>query len=530
MYKRGLAIVVITCLGLMLACGVIAQTTQINVTIREARIVVDPMIYGQMLENVNDSVIYKGVVNEDGTVRTHLIPLLKDLNIPVMRWPGGTVIHEYRWREGVGPKALRPVVKTHAWHGKETYQFGTDEFLQWCKDVGTTPYLNFNMANDATHGGTLGEALNWVEYVNGSSDTTNYGKLRAAYGHKAPYNVKYWCIGNENYGPWGTHTAETASDYGDRLKYWAGAINKSFPGLSLLAIGHTLHWNKTVLEKAGTEIDYLTQHYYVTSRFKNGVTEAPYNALFAPLKMEKHLQLLGADLKNYNNLYRKNKNGVQLSIDEWNNRHSVFDGKDYKFSRQDPRRQLDATIAAGMLNVFIRNCDIVGMANYIFPVNGHGLIRTVGNTDAFKTPLFYLFKKYRESMTGEKLDITVEGPGIAASTIQPTIDGDSKEVTLDNRLLTFIDAAATRSSDGAINVALTNRSKDQKQKIRIQVPKGYYLSGKWELTGKTINDFNDADRRDGIVPKITSYTGKQGQNNLAMEPCAVVVLRFEALK
>ncbi len=527
--NRNLDLKIIACFFLMVVnTYVYAQKkTKVSISVPANPVQIDTMIYGQMLENVNDSVIYRGVVSEDGTVRANLIPVLKDLDIPVMRWPGGTVIHEYHWREGIGPKHLRPVVETHAWKGKETYQFGTDEFLKWCKEVGTTPYINFNMANNAEYGGTLGEAMNWIEYVNGSPDTTNFGKLRAAYGHTDPYNVLYWGIGNENYGPWGKHSAETAFGYGERLKLWANAINQKFSGLKLLGIGHTAEWNKVVLEKAGTEIDYLTQHYYVASKFKEDKVEDPYNSLFAPVKMEKHLRLLGDHLKYYNSQNRQGKDPVRLSIDEWNNRHSVFDGKAYKFSRQDPRRLLDAAVAAGMLNVFIRNADIVGMANYIFPVNGHGLIRTNGNNDAFKTPLYYLFQKYREAMVGQRLNITVEGSGMAAAGVHPSIEGDCAEVIWGNEHLSFIDAAASRTSGSIVNVALVNRSYDLRQLVAVTVPEGYTLNNRWELSGKNINEYNSLENRNTIVPGIIKENKREkGTLDIMMDPCAVVILSF----
>jgi len=112
-----------------------AQITHVKFNFNEASTTIDPMIYGQMLENVNDSMIYGGITELNGDVRNFLIPKLSELQIPVMRWPGGTVIHEYRWKYGVGPRNLRPTTETHAWKGIENYQFGTDEFLKWCRKL-----------------------------------------------------------------------------------------------------------------------------------------------------------------------------------------------------------------------------------------------------------------------------------------------------------------------------------------------------------------------------------------------------------
>ncbi|ANH80864.1 hypothetical protein A8C56_07620 [Niabella ginsenosidivorans] len=504
--------------------GYAQQKTIVTISIQQDPEPVDPMIYGQMLENVNDSVIYGGVTDGNGNVLPHITRLLKELDIPVMRWPGGTVIHEYRWRDGIGPRKLRPVVPTYAWKGKENYQFGTDEFLQWCKEINTQPYINFNMANHPLYGGTLWEALDWIEYVNGNPDTTNGGRLRAAYGHKEPYKVQYWGIGNENYGPWGRHKEETAAGYGDRLAVWAGTIHSKYPELHLLGVGHTAAWDSTVLEKSGQAIDYLTQHYYVVSKLKDGQLQNPDNTLFAPAKMEAHLRLLSNLLGRYN----KSKAGdpVRLCIDEWNNRHSVLENGEYKFTRQSPRRQFDVAVAAGMLNVFIRQSPVVGMANYIFPVNGHGLIRTIGTNDALKTPLFYLFKQYRQWMTGSKLEVTVKGPGITGAAAAATIDGDCKEIKTGNEQLTYIDAAAVRSSEKGIYISLVNRSWNTGREVAVTVPKGYKVTQTWEIADQNINAFNSVTDRDVLIPKIRTVNNRKGSYSTKLLPCAVMIVKL----
>ena len=124
-----------------------------------------------------------------------------------------------------------------------------------------------------------------MEYVNGDT-TTALGKLRAYNGHSKPYHVKYWCIGNENYGPWGRHTAEDDTTYAKRLQVWAGTIKQQYPGASLLGVGHSRKWNREVLAENGQYIDFLTQHYYVRSKIKDGQIEAPHSTLFAPVQME----------------------------------------------------------------------------------------------------------------------------------------------------------------------------------------------------------------------------------------------------
>ncbi len=517
------------CIGVLLFATqqLSAQTkTFLEVKIPEKPSPVDAMIYGQMLENVNDSMIYGGVVDKEGNEQLHVTPLVKELDIPVMRWPGGTVVFEYRWRNGIGPRSLRPTVPTLAWLGEESYQFGTDEFLQWCRRIGTEPYINFNMGSHPLYNGTLWEALEWIEYVNGNEETA-MGKLRDYNGHKNPYNVKYWCIGNENYL---TSRAARVQDpdtvYANRLTTWASTIKKEYPGLRLLGVGNTSSWNKTVLERSGKHIDYLTQHYYVNAKVKDGQLQEANSALFAPAKMEAHLKLLGKQLEEMNQKLQRTDNPIRLCIDEWNNRHTVFDGKEYKFTRQSVRKQFDVVVIAGMLNAFIRQSPTVGMANYIFPVNAHGLIRTVGTDDAFLTPLFYVFKQYRSKMLGNKADVIVKGPGIRGSDAAINMAGDSREIEMSDELLPFVDAAAVVNKDNTILITVANRSAATAQDIEIAIPAGYKAGQVWELNHKNINAMNTADNRFEIMPqtKLLKQSGTKG--NLRLLPCAFAMIEL----
>lgn len=163
----------ITCFGKTISDT--GKVTTVKIINPESNQLVDPMIYGQMLEDCNDKIIYGGVVDEKGNERTHVTKLLDPLKIPVMRWPGGTVVHEYIWEYGIGPIEKRPTVPVSNWGGIENHRFGTDEFIAWCNKLNIEPYINFNMSNHPVLGGSLREALNWIDYVNGG-DTTIYGK------------------------------------------------------------------------------------------------------------------------------------------------------------------------------------------------------------------------------------------------------------------------------------------------------------------------------------------------------------------
>ncbi len=502
------------------------QVTTVNISVPDNPVQIDPMIYGQMLENVNDSMIYGGVTDLRGNVREHLIPHLRDLQIPVMRWPGGTVIYEYHWEKGIGPREKRPTVPTLAWNGTENYQFGTDEFLQWCRVVGTTPYINLNMSLHPDYKATMADALAWMEYVNGDQ-TTPYGRLRAQNGHIDPYGVTYWCIGNENYlDSRAARVKETDVEYAARLKQWATAIREQHPNLQLLGIGRSIPWNRTVLESCGQLVDFLTQHYYVNSRVRNGEIQSPISTLFAPAKMEAHLALLGEQLRVINQQLGRTDRPIRLSVDEWNNRHSVNEGDRFIFSRQAPRRQFDVAVVAGMLNAFIRQSPHVGMANYIFPVNAHGLIRTVGDTDAYQTAIYPVFKYYRQAMVGSKLHAQVNGPSIATSAIEPNIAGDSHEAEFTVDSLTYIDAAAVLDNAGHIQLALVNRAHDAGHAVTIAIPDGYRAESIWMLDHNSINAANRHENRGEISPAVRIVSGQGNHVTTTIPACGLHIVKL----
>lgn len=526
--KRSL--LVILCLSLFCFTFFVSGQSVVRISIPNQPEAIDPMIYGQMLEDCNDSVIYGGLIRGDGTEHPIVNDLLKPLNMPIVRWPAGTYIHEYNWENGIGPKENRPIVDCICWGGQDTNIFGTDEFLQWCKRIGTVPYINFNMSNNPKYAGSLGDALNWLEYVNGSENTA-YGMKRIQNGHVQPYDVKYWCIGNENYGPYGVHKAETAEVYSEKLYLWAKTIRGLYPDLKLLGVGHLYGWNDTVLSQNGTLIDFLTLHYYMGSQIKENVLMDPVYTLFAPAKVEANIKKSAEYLNRENKRLGRTDNPIRFSIDEWNNRHAVYDGVKFDFTRKDSRKLFDVTTVAGMLNVFIRQSPAVGMANYIFPVNGHGLIKTAGDNDAYKTPVYYVFELYRHHMIGKKIDIEINGPGLSLPLRKLRVEGDiNSDVNEEMQELKFIDGAAVLTKEENINVSLINRSHENSQKVKLSVPDGYYVKNIWAIEANDINATNVSNNRNRIVPKKTEVTSRKSQIDLSLSPCGFSMVQYSKIK
>ena len=500
------------------------QETKVNVSLPENPVEINPMIYGQMLEDCNDNVIYGGLIRSDGSEHPKVRELLKPLKIPVMRWPAGTYAHEYHWKNGIGPKDKRPTIPCHAWGGADPHTFGTDEFLQWCERMDIEPYINFNMGNDPDFGGSIGEALDWIEYVNGGTDTM-WGKRRARNGHKEPYGVKYWCIGNENYGPWGKHKAESAEIYSERFMRWAKAIDALYPDLSILGVGHDMDWNKRVLDKTGSMMDIITLHFYINPKVKEGVLVNPEEVLFAPEKIEANIVKTAEIIEDANRKFSRMQRPISISVDEWNCRHQLFDGKKYKFTRKDPRRLFDVAITAGMLNAFIRQSKAVSMANYIFPVNGHGLIKTDGDNNAYKSAIYGVFELYREIMTGKKANVSVEGPYSNAKASKFSISGDMNKLPELYKLkFKYIDSAATIDSNDNLNISLINRSHDKQQQVILNIPRGYVPFEYWKISGGgNINAKNTATNQDAVSYEHFAITNKEASFKIA--PCEVFIVR-----
>ncbi|MFO7973637.1 MAG: hypothetical protein R6V12_03280 [Candidatus Hydrogenedentota bacterium] len=170
-----------------------------------------------------------------------VVELLRAANTPLIRFPGGNFVSGYNWREGIGPREKRPVRKNPAWGGLETNHFGTDEWMRFCEVVGAKPFICVNAGN-----GTAEEAADWVRYCNDPPDTP-LGRLRAEHGHPEPYNVRWWEVGNELWGPWQIGHCK-ADEYGKRYEAFAKAMLEAGPDIRLIANGGDGTWNARAME------------------------------------------------------------------------------------------------------------------------------------------------------------------------------------------------------------------------------------------------------------------------------------------
>lgn len=274
-------------------------------------------IYGGIYDPTNPNA---DLVDAHG-FRKDVIAAFQDLNVPVVRYPGGNFCATYHWLDGVGPVEQRPRRPELAWLGVESNAFGTDEFMRWCAAVGTQPYLCLNMGT-----GTLDEALGWLEYCNSSQDTY-YANLRRKHGREAPYAVKYWALGNECWGPWQVEQS-TKEDYAKKAYQWAKALKLLDPSIELVLCGETGHasWDQYVLKEClkpdqhalggnaeKSLIDMHSIHIYTTS-------DDPVKNAFAPKSAERAIEVCSSliDLARIENGVPPTAPRQTICFDEWN--------------------------------------------------------------------------------------------------------------------------------------------------------------------------------------------------------------------
>ncbi|MFN0124786.1 MAG: alpha-N-arabinofuranosidase, partial [Blastocatellia bacterium] len=257
-----------------LSPAVNGQTTQARIKIDTDRVIgaVDPMLFGNFAEHLG-RMIYGGVYEEGSPLsdkdgyRRDVLDAVKQLNVSILRWPGGNFASGYNWKDGIGPKDQRPVRTELAWNDLESNRFGTDEFLKYCEMIGAEPYICVNPGL-----GTIDDARHWVEYCN-DTRKTYWADQRRKNGREQPWKVKYWALGNEIDGPWqlGHKNAEEYSKFALEA---AKAMRSTDPAIKLIASGSSnygagadwIHWNRTVLNTLRNQADYIAIHSYINNR------------------------------------------------------------------------------------------------------------------------------------------------------------------------------------------------------------------------------------------------------------------------
>ncbi|MBN2019360.1 MAG: glycoside hydrolase family 127 protein [Sedimentisphaerales bacterium] len=340
--------------------------------------------------------------------RSDVVTLLKDLNSPVYRWPGGNFVSGYDWRDGIGERDKRPPRKNPAWKGVEHDDVGIDEYMELMEIIGAEPFIAVN-----TGLGTIEEAAAEVEYCNGSVDTP-MGKLRAQNGHLEPYGVKWWAVGNEMFGDWQLGHMPLL-EYVEKHNHAAEAIWKVDPNAKLVGVGNVGKWSEAMLRTCGDYMNLISEHIYCKEN-KDVV---------------KHTKLLARMIKRTADAHRKYRRDInelsgkdiRIAMDEWNYWYG-----DYIYGELGTRYYLkDGLGVATGLHEFFRNSDLYFMANYAQTVNVIGAIKTTKTAAAFETTGLVL-KMYRRRF-GE-IPVEVKSSHIGPIDVMAALTSDRNVLTI----------------------------------------------------------------------------------------------------
>lgn len=376
---------------------------------------IDRRIYGSFIEHLGRAV-YDGIyqpgldVSDEQGFRKDTMELVKELNVPIVRYPGGNFVSGFKWEDSIGPKADRPKRVDLAWGVVETNQFGLNEFCDWAKKADTDVMMAVNL-------GTRGimEAKELLEYCNLSGETY-LSDLRKAHGYEKPHAIKTWCLGNEMDGPWQTGH-KTAKEYAHLANETAKAMRALDPDIELVACGSSASnmptfgdWEREVLEECYDSVDYISMHQYYGNQENNTA-----DFLASSVDMDTFIKNVVA-ICDYVQGRKHSKKQINISFDEWNVWYHSNE-QDKKLEKwvekphqlEDVYNMEDALLVGSMLITLLRHCDRVKMACMAQLVNVIAPIMT-SDTGAWRQTIFYPYMHASTFGSGTVLNTLVKSP------------------------------------------------------------------------------------------------------------------------
>jgi alpha-N-arabinofuranosidase len=461
---------------------------------------VDQRIFGGFIEHLGRC-IYGGIfepgssLSDERGFRRDVMEAVGPLSVPVLRWPGGNFVSGYHWTDGVGPADQRPRRLELAWGAEESNRFGTDEFIAYCRAIGAEPYICVNMGT-----GTIDEAQAWVEYCNGTSDTY-WANLRRQNGHEEPYRVKYWGLGNEMYGHWQLG-ALSAVDYAKKARNFAKVMRLTDPSIQLISCGENgwSEWDREVLEELASIIDFHSIHIYT------GSDDFLSNVL-APHQAERALKSCQAMIDRVRFLQGIN-HPISVAYDEWN----VWFRERGAGSALEERYTLaDALAVATYLNIFIRNCRTVRMANLAQLVNVIAPIFTSPD-GLFLQSIYHPLRLYAEHTLPIALDVYVDSENLSFPAERETSPWPHRVADLGP--FRALDVSATRNEDSsALTIGVINRDAGGDIPVTIELSDFPQLETctAFSVNATDINAVNSFERPDAVSVASTAVPANTGR-------------------
>jgi alpha-N-arabinofuranosidase len=496
------------------------STTTAHLYVDTHRVIspISPLLFSGFAEHMGRC-IYGGLYEpgsplaDERGLRRDVLTALRELNFRSVRYPGGNFLSAYRWLDGVGPRDQRPRRRDLAWQSIESNQFGTHEFMDFCRAVQTEPMLGVNLGT-----GSIQDAADLVEYCNAPVGT-QYADMRAAHGQHEPFGVRYWCLGNEMDGWWQLGHME-AADYGRKAREAAKMMRWHDPTIQLIGCGSAStwvptypEWDRVVLELCWEQVDYHSMHYYA----ENMDGDTP-SFLARTAHFEAFVDTLAGVLR-YMKARLRSKRDVYLSWDEWNVAYKLTPPDQVKREwveapgvAEEIYNLEDALVLAQWLNVFLRKADVLKIAciaqivNVIAPI----LTRPEG---LLKQTIFYPFMLFSQLARGQSLDVLVQSPCYPTKAY-----GD----------MPMLDAAAAHDAEsGRQAVFIVNRSLTESVPLNIhwQAEVPAQIERVWQMAGtdpKASNSFENPQTVTTVqrpAPRIDD-----GQSTILLPPLSFTVL------
>lgn len=500
--------------------------TRVYVDSRRLIAPLDRNLFGSFLEHLGRA-IYEGIydpsskLSDSSGFRKDVIEEVRQMGVPIIRYPGGNFVSGYNWLDGVGPKESRPRVLDKAWNSINTNQFGTNEFMAWCKAVGAEPLMGLNLGT-----GSPEEAAALVEYCN-LDQGTKWSDLRRKHGFAEPYRVKRWCLGNEMDGPWQIGHM-TATEYGMKAQDAARQMRYVDPSLQLIACGSSgpfmptyLEWDREVLEQCYDYVDGLSLHrYFTNSPQDTGGDSAKFLAMSLSMEQQIEETLAVCDLVRG---HKRSPKKLWLSFDEWNVWYRARSGDATNGRRQEAPHLLeevynleDALLVGGLINSLLRHADRVKLAclaqliNVIAPImtNASGLLRQT---------IYYPYNWALQYARGAVLNLLVESPTYEVSKMGQ---------------VPYVDVAGTISrQDGKVSIFVLNRDLSKAHVVEINwqdtVP-GQVLVAT-ALTGADLKASNTFETPQKVAPQtFPKPTTNNGRTKFEVLPRSYAAIQWSA--
>lgn len=436
----------------------IVSKSKLDIVLNEQIGRIEPNIYGHFMEHLGNCIeegcwvgTESHIAHTDG-VRNDVVDALRHIDAPLIRWPGGCFADDYHWQDGIGPREHRPRrINIHWGDVIETNAFGTHEFLAFCKAVGADPYFCGNLGS-----GSPRELRDWVEYCNFPGDS-EWARQRRANGQDEPFNVRYWGVGNENWGCGGHFTPD---DYATEYRRFATYLrNWGKDPLYLIGCGpneNDLDWTRRFFTKLKRDhghhppIHGYAAHYYTWNHGEFG-TATEYNETqwYGLLAKSLRMEALVTQQRALMDAFDPDRK-IGLLIDEWGTWHPATPGRNPRFLWQQNTLR-DGLVAALTLDIFNRHADKVVMANIAQTINVlQSLLLTEGDK-MLKTPTYHVFDLYKHHMGGQSLRVLIDTPSldadIAGKVAKLPVIAGSASIKADRLTLTLVNSHATEPAE-----------------------------------------------------------------------------------